>query len=213
MNPDGILSAFAEADGRDESLIAVYHSHPRSEAIPSETDQSVPDIEPAQLVISLADGAPRARAWRLHIPFIGQRGAIEVLLHVSDDGQPFLMSPPKFPWALMVGNTVQISYSRYGHAEHRTIQAKVIAHEGDGVRLETQKKIDPRSLPIERVKRVAVVDESDAAKRMRQKMVLLARHAGHLLAVGDFEEVSRVVEILAAAFPTTIEHYEPRRGK
>lgn len=214
MHQDGILAAFAEADQRDEELIAVYHSHPTSEAIPSEADRSVPDIAPAQLIVSMTKDEPVQRAWRLSVPFIGQRDAREVLLHVSDDGQPFLGDPPAVPWSLMMGNVVQISYSRYGHAQHRTIQATVIGHENDDntVRLETRQKIDPKQIPIERIKATAVVSESEAAKRMRSKMVLLARHMAHLISAGDVDEVPQIVAVLAAAFPTSIDHHAPVGG-
>jgi proteasome lid subunit RPN8/RPN11 len=52
------------ADGTRE--LAVYHSHPTSEAIPSRTDLARnyhPDV--MNLIISLKEGEPAARAWWL----------------------------------------------------------------------------------------------------------------------------------------------------
>jgi proteasome lid subunit RPN8/RPN11 len=61
--PDGdILRAYQTAGERGMDVVGVYHSHPSSPAIPSETDARYMDLNPGAWVIySGIDG--RMRAW------------------------------------------------------------------------------------------------------------------------------------------------------
>jgi len=47
--------------------VAIYHSHPTSEAVPSKTDREVNYYGPEMVhfIISLKDGTPVMRGWRL----------------------------------------------------------------------------------------------------------------------------------------------------
>jgi [CysO sulfur-carrier protein]-S-L-cysteine hydrolase len=211
MHHQGILDTYAEADGNGEDVIAVYHSHPTSEAIPSELDRQVPDVDPAQLIISLKDGQPRCRAWRIDVPFVGERRATEVMLHVSEDGQPFVMAPPVLPWALTPGNSVLVEYVRVGHPGNRVVAVKVLGGTGDGsedapmvVKFETTRKIDPKFLDLSRVRAVTVLRESKAAASLRHKSAMLARRAAHLMANQQYDDVPEILAVLAAAFPPGI---------
>jgi proteasome lid subunit RPN8/RPN11 len=70
------------ADGA--SLLAIYHSHPRGEAIPSPTDvEQAPPLAVAHLIVGLRHTQARLAAWRIH------DGEVErVELYVGDDPPP-----------------------------------------------------------------------------------------------------------------------------
>ena len=61
--PDGdVLRAYQTAEKRGVDVVGVYHSHPSSPAVPSETDAAYMDLNPGAWVIySGLDG--RMRAW------------------------------------------------------------------------------------------------------------------------------------------------------
>jgi proteasome lid subunit RPN8/RPN11 len=67
VDPEDQLRAFQKMDQEGWDLLAVYHSHPRSEAYPSETDRRLAFYPDARhLVISLSDpGKPVVRAFRV----------------------------------------------------------------------------------------------------------------------------------------------------
>lgn len=214
MSHDGILETYKEADENGEDVLAVFHSHPTSEAIPSERDKSVPDIDPVQVIVSLKDGQPRCRAWRLDVPFMGERRATEVMLFVSDDGQPFQMKPSILPWALTPGNDVLLEYTRRGYGQQtRVLSAKVKGvtsiHEGTpdeqhSVLVETPRKTDPKVIELKRIRGAQVVRESKAAQRMRLKLAMLARRAAHLVQEQSYDDLPEIMAILAAAFPADV---------
>jgi len=84
MAPLELIDAEREADGRGEEFVAFYHSHPSSEAYPSETDVgNAVDSEwtgPCYVVVSLAEKQPVVRAFR-----ISSRGKIRDVAIESDD--------------------------------------------------------------------------------------------------------------------------------
>lgn len=64
------LAAVVEADRDELDIVGVVHSHPTTEARPSPTDlaraaESLTPPEWLWLIVSLADGSPRTRAWRI----------------------------------------------------------------------------------------------------------------------------------------------------
>lgn len=67
MDPRDQLRAFRTMDERGWDLVAIYHSHPHTEAYPSETDKHralYPDAR--YVIVSLREpAAPRVRAFRL----------------------------------------------------------------------------------------------------------------------------------------------------
>jgi len=68
VHPQDLLLITEEIEGRGEDLAAIYHSHTKSPAEPSQTDINLaanwPD--PVYLICSIADpDAPVLRAWRL----------------------------------------------------------------------------------------------------------------------------------------------------
>lgn len=213
MNTDGILETYKEADANGQDVLAVWHSHPASEAIPSEHDKAVPDIDPVQLIVSLKDGQPRCRAWRLSTPYVGERQATEVMVHVSDDGQPFVMKPSVVPWALQKGNQVRIRYSRTEHGiSSRVVTATVkgwstandVLVDHHAVLLETKRKTDPKMIDLSRIRGVEVLHEAAAAQRMRHKMTMLGRRAAHLMQNQRYDDLADIIAVLSAAFPSNI---------
>jgi proteasome lid subunit RPN8/RPN11 len=57
MDPKGQIDAYNAIEGNGEELLAIYHSHTKSAAYPSQTDvnQAVAWPEQVYLIVSLAD--------------------------------------------------------------------------------------------------------------------------------------------------------------
>jgi proteasome lid subunit RPN8/RPN11 len=68
MDPREQIDAMRMMRERDESLFAIYHSHPGSPAAPSEEDLKEAGYPDAVYLIVSLHGAdtPELRAWRLH---------------------------------------------------------------------------------------------------------------------------------------------------
>jgi proteasome lid subunit RPN8/RPN11 len=61
-----MLRAYRDMRARGLDIVAVYHSHPASEPVPSRTDLACnyyPDV--VHLIVSLATTPPRVRGWWL----------------------------------------------------------------------------------------------------------------------------------------------------
>lgn len=214
MDDTAIITAMAVADQRDEDLIAVYHSHVASLAIPSDHDLATRDHDPAYLIVSLKDAhKPSARAWRMSLEYLGEPLATEVLLHISDDGQAYANRPPEVPWALTPENKVEITYRR-GNGEamaRRKITAVITGHAPDRAGVMTlgltpKNPTDPASMPTERIIAVRVLAESPQAGRVRQKCATYARGMAHAVEHDDFMAARGYAAYLAAAFPLWLEH-------
>jgi [CysO sulfur-carrier protein]-S-L-cysteine hydrolase len=68
MDPQGQYDALKEIEDSGEELVAIYHSHTRSAAYPSQTDVNEAVMWPEQVyvIVSLADeGAPDVKAFDL----------------------------------------------------------------------------------------------------------------------------------------------------
>jgi proteasome lid subunit RPN8/RPN11 len=67
-NPKELFEAEKDRRRQGTEFLAIYHSHPTSEPIPSRTDLESnlygPDV--VHLIISLQGGAPTVRGWHLH---------------------------------------------------------------------------------------------------------------------------------------------------
>jgi proteasome lid subunit RPN8/RPN11 len=61
-----LLRAMRDAESRGEEVIGVWHSHTHTDAFPSETDvKQAPDPTWVYVIVSLRDGEPVLRAYRL----------------------------------------------------------------------------------------------------------------------------------------------------
>ncbi len=67
VSPQDLLRIFNDMDARGLQLVAIYHSHPRTEAYPSPTDRQLAFYPDAYYVIvTLRDRSnPRLRAFRI----------------------------------------------------------------------------------------------------------------------------------------------------
>ncbi|MDQ7026065.1 MAG: M67 family metallopeptidase [Anaerolineae bacterium] len=69
MDAKALLQAYKKMDAVGGELLAVYHSHPKSDPIPSQTDireamRNMPNV--TQLIISLKQQKARLQAWHIH---------------------------------------------------------------------------------------------------------------------------------------------------
>ena len=82
MEDDEVVRAIEEIDQRGWTLGAIYHSHPSSPAVPSETDLDEANWPAAlMLIVSLARETPELRAYRIGD---APRGYVEVEVTVED---------------------------------------------------------------------------------------------------------------------------------
>jgi proteasome lid subunit RPN8/RPN11 len=68
MDPQGQIDAYNAIEGNGEELLAIYHSHTKSAAYPSQTDVNQAVVWPEQvyLIVSLEDeGAPDVKGYLL----------------------------------------------------------------------------------------------------------------------------------------------------
>lgn len=66
IDPREQLRAFRDMEARGEELVAIYHSHPITQAYPSPTDRDEAHYPDAfYLLVSLRDAAPELRAYRV----------------------------------------------------------------------------------------------------------------------------------------------------
>ncbi|MBI5157757.1 MAG: M67 family metallopeptidase [Acidimicrobiia bacterium] len=64
VDPDGHFAALGDAEANGWRIGGVFHSHPRSAAVPSRTDiAGALDPEWVHLIIGLTDATPEIRAW------------------------------------------------------------------------------------------------------------------------------------------------------
>jgi [CysO sulfur-carrier protein]-S-L-cysteine hydrolase len=80
VHPEDLLRITNEISERGEDLAAIYHSHTRSEAYPSQTDINLAENwpDPVYLICSLAEDGPEVRGFA-----IGDGAVEEVELHVE----------------------------------------------------------------------------------------------------------------------------------
>ena len=66
VEPKGLLRADRDAESRGIALIGVFHSHTHTAAYPSPTDVAqAPDPDWHYVLVSLADGIPVVRSYRI----------------------------------------------------------------------------------------------------------------------------------------------------
>ena len=66
IDPREQLRAFRDMEANGEDLVAIYHSHPATQAYPSPTDRAESHYpEAIYVLVSLRDTAPDVRAFRI----------------------------------------------------------------------------------------------------------------------------------------------------
>lgn len=80
MQANSLLKALKKMDEQNLDWIAIYHSHPTSPPILSQTDiAEAVDTKPVYLIISLQQSKPQFKAWR-----IADTEIIPVDVHIGD---------------------------------------------------------------------------------------------------------------------------------
>jgi proteasome lid subunit RPN8/RPN11 len=65
-DPNDLIAAHIDFRQRGVEILALYHSHPRWEAVPSQTDLAENYYGPVpRIIVSLKGDAPEVRVWRL----------------------------------------------------------------------------------------------------------------------------------------------------
>ncbi len=65
-DPQDLIEAVVDMRTRGAEILAIYHSHPRWQAIPSRTDLEENYYGPVpRIIVSLLDETPDVRIWRL----------------------------------------------------------------------------------------------------------------------------------------------------
>lgn len=202
MDDEQVVNVMAYLDVIGEDVLAMWHSHTDSEPILSVTDvAAIRDTSLAYLVVSLAGGRVRTRAYRIDVPFIGMKQPREVFLQVGEIEQP------DGPWSLTPGNHVTIGYVRPGRGTTLSFVSGTITSVTEGqVSFDKDRPglIGPSTIGMDRIRQVTVHAESDAASRVRAQMSLNARHLVAALGTPDATTVPAIVAALAAAFPVGI---------
>jgi proteasome lid subunit RPN8/RPN11 len=73
-DPMAMLAADKDMRKEGSDLLAIYHSHPASEPVPSRTDleSNFYGSEVVHIIISLREAAPEVRGWHLHPDSYGE---------------------------------------------------------------------------------------------------------------------------------------------
>lgn len=67
MNPNDEIKALKQIDADGLDWIGIYHSHPKSSPIPSQTDiNNSSDPQLFHLIVSLKDSKPKLKLWQIH---------------------------------------------------------------------------------------------------------------------------------------------------
>lgn len=221
MKDDEVVHARRWAHGIGLKLVAVVHSHPTVQAIPSVNDREARDVETPLLIVSLSGASPVLRGWTLTIDFIGMTpSAHELKVDVVDEFSVASITPPDTPWALTPGNRIKVSYSRPNSSHPRTIgtviASAVLLDQNEGRRSHEKmntgrprlnlyfnplRGTDPRSMLVERIREVRVLEESPQAGKIRDRAVLLAGGLSGHIERDEFDEAAKCLAYLNAAFP------------
>src|SRR4051812_49194063 len=67
LAPQALITALYEAEAAGQTVIGIYHSHPRSASFPSERDREGAAQWPnvVQVIISLQGKRPQVQAWQI----------------------------------------------------------------------------------------------------------------------------------------------------
>ena len=65
-DPRDLIAAHISLRQRGADILAIYHSHPRWQAVPSQTDLAENHYGPVpRIIVSLSGEVPEVRVWRL----------------------------------------------------------------------------------------------------------------------------------------------------
>jgi proteasome lid subunit RPN8/RPN11 len=211
MGSADILAAYKDADDKGHDVIAVYHSHTASPPIlssgaPDKDVEKALDTTLAYLVVSTKDAErPTALAWRIDMPFLGVKKAVEIPLRPVSADDPMGFSIPVLPWSLTPGNLVEITYRRSRGEGEIAFIAEVIHGDAEMVILKPRVRSSVNSLALSRIVSVQVITECEQAKEIRREVIACLRHAAGAIAAGDCNLVEQLIAVPAAAFPPGIE--------
>lgn len=65
VDPNDLVRIVHDIEARGEALVAIFHSHPATPAVPSPSDLREARYPVIHLVASLAGPSPAVRAWRI----------------------------------------------------------------------------------------------------------------------------------------------------
>jgi [CysO sulfur-carrier protein]-S-L-cysteine hydrolase len=84
MDPREQHAVYTAIEDAGEEIGAIYHSHPRTEPVPSQTDINLAEWwpDPLYVIVGLEQADPDVRAWRI-VDGAASEAALEV-----DDGSP-----------------------------------------------------------------------------------------------------------------------------
>lgn len=108
MHPQALFNALKNIDGAKKTWLAIYHSHPTSDPIPSQTDihesrTQYPNI--AQIIISLSTTKPRIKAWRLQNNRVLELPLLLETQHIGNENEPLLV-PSRLHIAIALAVTI-----------------------------------------------------------------------------------------------------------
>jgi proteasome lid subunit RPN8/RPN11 len=197
MDPAEQLQAYERFDLEGVEVLAVFHSHPETDANLSNNDlRQARDLNPIYLVVSREGLA----GWRVTMPGVGEKVATRVTIHPP--------APPlevEYPWALAPGNVVDIETQYHG-----ATGLLVLGWSGYDGGQDGQFDVMHNDGKIEvlypyAVRYVTVHEEGVAGRRLRADLRPLLATARHALETGErLEYLPRAVAGLSAAFPRTL---------
>jgi proteasome lid subunit RPN8/RPN11 len=90
-DPHDLISAHIDFRRQGAEILAIYHSHPRWQAVPSQTDLAENHYGPVpRIIVSLIGEFPEVRIWRLDADSFQ-----ELSWGVIESSEPASGSPPK----------------------------------------------------------------------------------------------------------------------
>lgn len=206
MDDVAVAEVYKNADVTGNEPLAVFHSHPHTGPVLSGTDiDEARNLNLAYMVISLANGVPKARAYRIEMPFVGQKDVKQIAIQTAqeegeDPGETRM-------WALTPGNHVRIRYLKPGRSDPYVVNGVILAVGDETVRLKPDKgqPSPPNLLAVEKIKTIQVLREHADGAQVRREMRL---HAQHLVAaMGDTltaTDIPALLRILTKAYPMDV---------
>jgi [CysO sulfur-carrier protein]-S-L-cysteine hydrolase len=89
-DPKELIAAHIDFRQRGAEILAIYHSHPRWQAVPSQTDLAENHYGPVpRIIVSLLNESPDVRVWRLDVDSYH-----ELPWEVIESSEPASAPPP-----------------------------------------------------------------------------------------------------------------------